>query len=136
MLASADIIRCVVDAISHRNIPLVVDPVMVSTSGHRLLEFEAHRSLVTNLFPLALIITPNLPEASMLISTVDDMKQAAVDLMALGSSKYVLIKGGHLESETVVDVLFDGESFELFSSPRVHTSNTHGSKFCASLYLT
>ncbi|ETV67799.1 phosphomethylpyrimidine kinase [Aphanomyces astaci] len=131
MLASADIIRCVVDAVAHRNLPLVVDPVMVSTSGHRLLQSEAHRSLVTDLFPIALLITPNLPEASVLldgrvIASVTDMQQAAVDLMALGRSKFVLVKGGHLESDTVVDVLYDGESFDLFSSPRVHTTNTHG----------
>ncbi|RLO05235.1 hypothetical protein DYB28_007099, partial [Aphanomyces astaci] len=94
-----------------------------------LLQSEAHRSLVTDLFPIALLITPNLPEASVLldgrvIASVADMQQAAVDLMALGRSKFVLVKGGHLESDTVVDVLYDGESFDLFSSPRVHTTNT------------
>ncbi|RHY78985.1 hypothetical protein DYB31_007595 [Aphanomyces astaci] len=131
MLASADIIRCVVDAVAHRNLPLVVDPVMYFIPfRHRLLQSEAHRSLVTDLFPIALLITPNLPEASVLldgrvIASVADMQQAAVDLMALGRSKFVLVKGGHLESDTVVDVLYDGESFDLFSSPRVHTTNTH-----------
>ncbi|RHX96844.1 hypothetical protein DYB25_004166 [Aphanomyces astaci] len=131
MLASADIIRCVVDAVAHRNLPLVVDPVMYFIPfRHRLLQSEAHRSLVTDLFPIALLITPNLPEASVLldgrvIASVTDMQQAAVDLMALGRSKFVLVKGGHLESDTVVDVLYDGESFDLFSSPRVHTTNTH-----------
>ncbi|KAF0701178.1 Aste57867_8329 [Aphanomyces stellatus] len=131
MLATPDIIRCVVRATQARGIPLVVDPVMVSTSGHRLLEEEAHRCLVDDLFPLALIITPNLPEASVLlqgreIHTVDDMKQAALDLHHLGRSTYVLVKGGHLSASVVVDVLYDGHSWVLFESPRIDTPNTHG----------
>ncbi|OQR94584.1 hypothetical protein ACHHYP_01121 [Achlya hypogyna] len=132
MLGSAAVVQCVVDAVKDRNLPLVVDPVMVSTSGHKLLELDAHHCIVQQLFPLALIITPNIPEASFLlngrtIATVDDMKVAAADLHALGGSRYVLVKGGHLEdASSVVDVLYDGLSWHCFQSQRVATINTHG----------
>ncbi|OQR81869.1 hypothetical protein THRCLA_11329 [Thraustotheca clavata] len=132
MLASKEIVQTVVEAVKTRNIPMIVDPVMVSTSGHKLLEESAHQYIVSKLFPLALLITPNIPEASYLldnrtISTIDDMKCAAADLHSLGKSHYVLVKGGHLETTThVVDVLYDGETWECFESKRINTTNTHG----------
>ncbi|EQC36601.1 hypothetical protein SDRG_06043, partial [Saprolegnia diclina VS20] len=133
MLASAAIVQCVVDAVKEFDaIPLIVDPVMVSTSGHTLLEADAHASIVKELFPLAMLITPNIPEASFLldgrsISTVDDMKVAAADLQRLGRSRYVLVKGGHLDDPAkVVDVLYDGTECFCFESPRITTTNTHG----------
>ncbi|KDO23600.1 hypothetical protein SPRG_10795 [Saprolegnia parasitica CBS 223.65] len=133
MLASAAIVQCVVKAVQKfDSIPLIVDPVMVSTSGHTLLNADAHACIVNELFPLAMLITPNIPEASFLlggrsISTVDDMKTAAADLQKLGRSRYVLVKGGHLDDMAkVVDVLFDGTEFVCFESPRIATTNTHG----------
>ncbi|CAK4202735.1 unnamed protein product [Aphanomyces euteiches] len=131
MLASKEIVECVVRATRNRHIPLVVDPVMVSTSGHRLLQDDALECLVQQLFPLALVITPNIPEASVLldgrsIASVEDMKIAAADLHKMSHSQYVLVKGGHLDAENVVDVLFDGTTWQLFESPRIFTPNTHG----------
>ncbi len=107
---------------------LVVDPVMVSTGGRRLLDEEAVEALVGRLFALALVVTPNLREAealtAMSIRCVDDMKRAAVALRRSGC-KYVIIKGGHLEGAPV-DLLFDGEKFREYGGIRRETVHTHG----------
>lgn len=107
---------------------IVLDPVMVSTSGSRLLRAEAVDTLVSELIPLADIITPNLDEAAVLlghdINTVDEMTENAVKLgRQYGCA--VLIKGGHLENDAV-DVLYDGGKIYKFSSERINTPNTHG----------
>ncbi|DAZ93557.1 TPA: hypothetical protein N0F65_006545 [Lagenidium giganteum] len=135
MLHSEQVIDCVAASLEKREIALVVDPVMVATSGHRLLESAAHASLVTRLFPLATIITPNLPEASALlkgrtIETVQDMQNAARELSVLGP-KFVLVKGGHMKPDqagNIVDVLYDAkqDQFHLFTSTKLTTRNTHG----------
>lgn len=129
MLANADIIAVVAAKVREHNLPnLVVDPVMVAKSGDPLLREDARESLVRLLFPLALVVTPNLPEAQVLtglrIESVEDMKEAAVAIAELGP-RYVVVKGGHLAGESV-DVLYDGRDFTLFPSPRVETRNTHG----------
>lgn len=107
---------------------LVVDPVMISKSGYDLLQPEAKEALIKCLLPMATVITPNLPEAEVItgleISTIEDMKKAAIEIYKMGP-KYVLVKGGHLEGEAV-DVLYDGNEFTYYSSPRIHTINTHG----------
>lgn len=110
--------------------PVVVDPVMVSTSGARLLEQGAEQALMSRLIPLATLITPNLPEAAVLLhaaqaASVREMEQQARALHALGA-KAVLIKGGHGVSEDAVDILFDGAAITPFSMPRIHTRNAHG----------
>ncbi|GLD94550.1 hypothetical protein PINS_up003161 [Pythium insidiosum] len=135
MLFNEEIIDAVVTHLKGRDIPLVVDPVMVSTSGHRLLKEAAHQSMVTRLFPLATIITPNIPETSAMlndrvIDSVDDMKQAARDLAAFGS-RFVLVKGGHLKNPPnglVHDVLLDATTmqFHVFTQEKLTTRNTHG----------
>ena len=108
--------------------PVVLDPVMVSTSGSNLLSVDAKETLIKELFPLAIVITPNLHEAEALlgkeIKNVEDMKKACVELKKLGS-KYVLVKGGHLDLEAT-DVLYDGENFTLIGGKIIKTKNKHG----------
>jgi hydroxymethylpyrimidine/phosphomethylpyrimidine kinase len=129
MLSSADIIRTVADRVRYWHIArLVVDPVMVAKSGDRLLRADAVTALTTVLLPLALVVTPNLPEAEVLVGrpleTDDDIRDAARRIVDLGA-RSVVVKGGHRGGDAV-DVLFDGHSFETFSSPRHDTPNTHG----------
>ncbi|HXL02725.1 MAG TPA: bifunctional hydroxymethylpyrimidine kinase/phosphomethylpyrimidine kinase [Candidatus Atribacteria bacterium] len=130
MLSNSSIIEVVAQEIKKFNIEkLVVDPVMVSKSGALLLQRDAVDTLVGGLFPLSFLITPNLPEASFLvgeeIKNVSDMERACVSLKKWGP-RYVLLKGGHLPGEEIVDILFDGERFISYPAPRVATKNTHG----------
>ncbi|MDI3542925.1 MAG: hydroxymethylpyrimidine/phosphomethylpyrimidine kinase [Candidatus Atribacteria bacterium] len=130
MLSNSSIIEVVVQEIKKFNIEkLVVDPVMVSKSGALLLQRDAVDTLVERLFPLSFLITPNLPEASFLvgedIKNVSDMERACISLKKWGP-RYILLKGGHLSGEEIVDILFDGEKFTLFPAPRIATKNTHG----------
>jgi len=131
MLSNEEIITVVAERIKHYGIRrLVVDPVMRAKSGDALLKKEAESALIERLLPLAYIVTPNLPEAEaisgMQISSPEDMKEAARKIASL-DSKFVLVKGGHLEDvDEAVDVLFDGSSFYEFRSPRIATKNTHG----------
>jgi hydroxymethylpyrimidine/phosphomethylpyrimidine kinase len=107
---------------------LVVDPVMISSSGHRLLGEEAIETLVAKLFPMALVVTPNLDEAEVLtgmrIECGEDMRRAAVELGRMGCG-YVVLKGGHLRGEPV-DLLYDGSKFCEFGGMRHETIHTHG----------
>ena len=113
----------------HRQIPMVLDPVMVSKSGFDLLDPKAKEALIKHLLPLATIVTPNLPEAEVIlgdkISNLDDMKKAAIKIHDLGP-KYVLMKGGHLEDDLATDLFYDGQNWHEFSSKRFATKNTHG----------
>ena len=107
---------------------VVVDPVMVAKSGDKLLKADAIDVLVSQLFPMALVITPNLHEAETLtgmrVECAEDMKRAAVKLRQFGP-KYVVIKGGHLPGNPV-DLLYDGRSFREYLGPRYRTPHTHG----------
>jgi hydroxymethylpyrimidine/phosphomethylpyrimidine kinase len=130
MLSSAAIIDAVATAIKRHSIGnLVVDPVMVAKGGARLLRDDAVDALRTQLLPLAAIITPNLPEAAVLlgrsISSLDERRQAARDLVALGSHAAV-VKGGHA-GDDVIDVYFDGVELVELEAERIATNNTHGS---------
>lgn len=129
MLSSSAIIQVVADKVREHSLPnLVVDPVMVAKGGDPLLQEEAVDALRTLLVPLALVVTPNLPEASVLVgyevSTLEQARQAARDIVAMGSGS-VVVKGGHLEGDAV-DVFYDGSDFREFSAPRVETTSTHG----------
>ncbi|HVJ18859.1 MAG TPA: bifunctional hydroxymethylpyrimidine kinase/phosphomethylpyrimidine kinase [Polyangiaceae bacterium] len=132
MLHSSAVIAAVASTLQRlaHNIPVVVDPVMVAKGGTPLLEDEAREALVQLLLPQAALVTPNLPEAELLsgvrIRSLDDMRRAADLLLASGASA-VLLKGGHLPGNTVVDILrtVDGEARE-FEHPRVETRSTHG----------
>jgi hydroxymethylpyrimidine/phosphomethylpyrimidine kinase len=113
-----------------RDIPIVIDPVMMSTTGSRLLEAGAEKALVERLIPLASLMTPNLQEAATLLNfpiarSEDEIKDQAQRLLALGPSA-VLIKGGHGEGPDATDIFFDGASFQSYSTPRIATANTHG----------
>ncbi|CZF78199.1 Hydroxymethylpyrimidine/phosphomethylpyrimidine kinase [Grimontia celer] len=132
MLADANIIKVVAEKIRHyRPQYLVVDPVMVATSGDLLLKQEAISTLKSELLPLANIITPNLPEGSALTGaevpqTEQEMSEMIADLRALGAGS-VLLKGGHLESdENSNDLLIFEDHVETFSAKRTQTKNTHG----------
>jgi hydroxymethylpyrimidine/phosphomethylpyrimidine kinase len=130
MLSSVEIIETVAGAVrDHHIIQLVVDPVMVAKGGAKLLRDDAVEALRTKLLPLAAVITPNLPEAEVLlnrkIKTLDDRRAAARELRKLGP-RAVVVKGGHAQGDAT-DVFFAGaETIELESS-RIDTTNTHGS---------
>jgi hydroxymethylpyrimidine/phosphomethylpyrimidine kinase len=129
MIANAEIIRVVAAKVREHGISkLVVDPVMVATSGDRLLREEAVEALRSDLLPLATVVTPNLPETGVLIgreiSTLDQMRDAARAIVDLGV-KSVLVKGGHLDGDAV-DIFFDGDQFVELRAPRIATTSTHG----------
>ena len=129
MLATPEIVKAVAGELKRFKVELlVVDPVMVAKSGDALLSEDARETLKEALLPLAYMVTPNLPEASVLcgfpVEDLESMKEAAKAIRGLGP-KYVLIKGGHLEKEAV-DLLFDGEGFETYEAPRLPNRNTHG----------
>jgi hydroxymethylpyrimidine/phosphomethylpyrimidine kinase len=129
MLSSAEIIRTVADRARHRRLErLVVDPVMVAKSGDRLLREDAVEALVRELLPLAAVLTPNLPEAEVLVGRAleDDrsIREAARRIVDLGT-RTVVMKGGHRQG-AAVDLLFDGRDFTAFESERFDTPNTHG----------
>ncbi len=132
----------IVDAISSKarefNFPLVVDPVMVSKHGAKLLDPEAAEIFRKRLLPLAYLVTPNLREAEELsersVETLAQMEKAAVSIAKLGP-KHVLIKGGHLPNEPV-DILYTGGTCHRLSAPRIETRNTHGTGCVLSAAIT
>ncbi len=131
MLASTEIIQVVASAVARHGIRnLVVDPVMVAKGGARLLRDDAVDTLRRLLLPLAAVITPNLPEAEVLlgrpIRTLDERRQAARDLVAMGA-RAAVVKGGHAEEALAIDHYFDGTELVELQSPRMATANTHGS---------
>jgi hydroxymethylpyrimidine/phosphomethylpyrimidine kinase len=131
MLGSSDVIGTVCEALERygAGIPVVVDPVMVAKGGFSLLAADAVDTLRRRLLPMAAVITPNIPEAEalsgMTIASVADMRVAAAALLALGVPA-VLLKGGHLPGDELVDLLATPEGVEAFSAPRIPTRHTHG----------
>ncbi len=129
MLATAEIIRMVAAGLRrHRMRYLVVDPVMVAKSGDPLIRPDARDALISEILPLAFVVTPNLHEASVLagipVRTLAEMEQAARLIGARGP-RHVLVKGGHLAGEPT-DILWDGTAFKRFSGERIKSSSTHG----------
>jgi len=129
MLSSAAIIDTVVQAIEDYALrDLVVDPVMVAKGGAKLLRDDAVQALRERLIPLAAVVTPNLPEAEVLlereIQTLDDRRRAARDLVAMGA-RAAVVKGGH--ADDVTDVFFDGKQLVELPAQRIDSTNTHGS---------
>ncbi len=129
MLVNAETVHVVAEKIGKYQIEkVVVDPVVASERGFVLLDQEGRKALVKELFPVAYLLTPNIPEAEILtgktIGNVSDMKKAAKKLLKMGP-KFVLVKGGHLK-EMPVDVLYDGSQHYEFSTQRVRTRHTHG----------
>jgi hydroxymethylpyrimidine/phosphomethylpyrimidine kinase len=132
MLGDAAVVEAVSAAIKELELPLlVVDPVLASSSGARLLDDEGVQMLCAELIPLARVVTPNVPEAEALsgkrIQSEDDLRDAARRIHDIGAAA-VLITGGHHArySHEVVDTLFDGHRFFEFRTPRIDTPNTHG----------
>ncbi len=131
MLANTGIIAAVAAALAKvPAIPLVVDPVMVATSGDPLLEADAVEAFKSMLFPRAALITPNLPEAARLLGQrqAKTEAEALAQLTALGQlgAKAVLLKGGHGSGPEAVDLLLIGGMVRRIASPRIETHNTHG----------
>lgn len=108
---------------------VVLDPVMVATSGDRLVPDDAEAAIRDLLLPLATVVTPNIPEAAALtglaVGSEDEMIAAGRELVELGAT-YALVKGGHLDGEQSVDVLVSADSVVRLEAARVHTTNTHG----------
>jgi hydroxymethylpyrimidine/phosphomethylpyrimidine kinase len=131
MVATADIAASIADRLRHHSVRnIVLDPVMVAKSGHHLLREDAVAALRDTLVPMARVITPNLPEAGVLLgepepATPADMRRAVRDLHRLGP-EWVLLKGGHLTGEDSTDLLFDGETITELPGRRIETRNTHG----------
>jgi hydroxymethylpyrimidine/phosphomethylpyrimidine kinase len=129
MLATGEIVEAVAEMFSRFPVEfLVVDPVMVAKSGDVLLSEDAREAVKARLLPMAFMVTPNLPEASVLcgfpVEDMETMRAAAKKILSFGP-RMVLVKGGHLKTRAV-DLLFDGESFREFDSPRLNSRNTHG----------
>ncbi len=130
MVSSIELIQAIAKALKAvKPPPVVLDPVMISKSGYRLLNKDAQDALIDNLFPLSEIITPNIFEAEALIgkkiNNVDEMKNAAQDILKLGAKK-VVVKGGHLGEGRATDILYDGQEFKKLQSHWLKTKNTHG----------
>ncbi len=130
MLSNAGIIEALADSLARHPIErLVVDPVMIAKSGDALLRPEAQQALIDRILPLAFVVTPNVPEAEALsacaIASEADLAAAANAILKLGP-RYVLMKGGHLDSDEATDMLY-GPGLEMrLSAPRIDTANTHG----------
>lgn len=129
MLATPEIVLAVAEQLRRFDVEhLVVDPVMVAKSGDMLLSESARATMKDVLLPLAHVVTPNLPEASELcgfpVHDIDAMKEAARKIHQMGA-RFVLVKGGHLKGDAI-DVLFDGDDFQIFDAPRLSNRNTHG----------
>ena len=143
MLSNVDIVLAVVEALGKYSLPIVLDPVMVSSSGHRLLSVEAQEIVKKKLLPMSILVTPNIPEmkalTDMSLSTYEEKERAASYLMDYGA-KAVLLKGGHEEGDVKADILFlnspHGIQSSVFSSDTIVTSNIHGTGCTLSSAIT
>ncbi|MCX6663306.1 MAG: bifunctional hydroxymethylpyrimidine kinase/phosphomethylpyrimidine kinase [Euryarchaeota archaeon] len=139
MLYDEEIVKVVAKKLSEYHMKPVVDPVMVATSGDALANHTFVSSLQQYLLPLSLMVTANIPEACILadmeIEKQKDVQQACKKIFDLGP-EYVLIKGGHLEDDIVVDILFDGKQFHTFILPRIPHKKAHGSGCTLSALIT
>lgn len=133
MLANADIALAVAEALAKYSLPLILDPVIVSSTGHRLMSLDALDALKQRLLPMSMLVTPNIPEIEVLtgrsISSYHDKEQAALTLFGYGA-RAVLLKGGHEDGDQKSDILFinsqSGIESLTFTSETITTCNTHG----------
>jgi hydroxymethylpyrimidine/phosphomethylpyrimidine kinase len=129
MLGNGDIAAGVADALTGSDIPLVLDTVLLSSSGAVLLDAAGIEILKLRLIPRATLVTPNLPESQALTGIIPDSEQrlrdAAMAFQKLGADN-VLFKGGHSDGDVVRDLLWSGGAFTAFEAPRQHTRHTHG----------
>ena len=129
MLGSAAMIAAVADVLADSSMPVVLDPVMVAKGGAALLDDSAHRAMIDRLLPLAAVLTPNIPELVTLtgrtIETEADAVAAGRELVSTGVCA-VLVKGGHLDGDEVIDWLLTPDFEQRFTAPRIHSRHTHG----------
>lgn len=131
MVHTAELVDVIVDILkAYKSIPIIYDPVMVSSSGHRLVTADTIEAVVNHLLPIAELITPNMDEAAVLaqieIKSLKDMKEAGLRIRTLGG-RNVLIKGGHQRTEMLTSFLLDEESvFHSYETEKIETRNTHG----------
>lgn len=140
MLADVQLATTVADSIRAFGwTPLVVDPVMIATSGDRLLSVDAEQVIRDRLLPLATLVTPNLDEASLLtglkVRDVAQMERAGMLMLDMGAAA-VLMKGGHLQDDVIVDLLVTPDGTRQFSHPRIHSTSTHGTGCTLSAAIT
>lgn len=132
MVHTPQLVETIVSTLAgYPKIPIVFDPVMVATSGHRLIEEETITALIEMLFPIADVITPNMDEAAILadmkVETLDDLYTAGIRIKKLGC-RTILLKGGHQETSTITSLFYDEqEHFHSFETLKFNTNNTHGS---------
>ncbi|SPF33359.1 bifunctional hydroxy-methylpyrimidine kinase and hydroxy-phosphomethylpyrimidine kinase [Candidatus Desulfosporosinus infrequens] len=139
MVSQVQTIEVIAERLRHYALQtIVVDPVMISKSGYHLLNPEAEVTLIKELLPLAMLVTPNIPEAEAItktsISSLQQMEEASKKIYQMGA-KNVLLKGGHLEGDAI-DILYDGQEFSYFHSSRIATKNTHGTGCTLSSAIT
>ena len=132
MTGTGAVVATIVTALAahgDRLTPIIVDPVMVATSGARLIEDDAIKAIRDQLIPRAALVTPNAPEAAVLtdieVDDIESQTEAAQALLQIGA-RAALVKGGHLDGEVIVDVLATSNGVRLFTRPRIHTRHTHG----------
>jgi hydroxymethylpyrimidine/phosphomethylpyrimidine kinase len=129
MLADAGIVGSVADSLLGLDIPVILDPVLASTSGRVLLDAEGLAVMKRRLIPRATLVTPNLAEAALLtgiaVRDLDGMRRAAGEILAMGA-RNVLVKGGHLDGDVLTDLLMGADGEELFHHERIYSRHTHG----------
>ena len=129
MLGTVEVVEAVARLLDEANAPAVVDPVMIAKGGHALLPHEAVLAVRTLMLPRAALVTPNAPEAEALtgveVRDLDGQRRAAERLLDLGA-RAALVKGGHVPSDTVVDLLLTPSGETLLEGPRIETRSTHG----------
>ena len=143
MLSNADIVMVVAKALSRFSIPVILDPVIVSSTGHRLLSIEAQEIIKSQLLPLSMLVTPNIPEMEALanhsVDTYEHKVEASKILFDFGA-KAILLKGGHEDGDTKSDILFtnseSGIESTIFTSESITTRNTHGTGCTLSSAIT
>ncbi|KFF18966.1 bifunctional hydroxymethylpyrimidine kinase/phosphomethylpyrimidine kinase [Chryseobacterium sp. JM1] len=132
MVHTPQLVETIVSTLGkYKKIPLVFDPVMVATSGHRLIEEDTIAAITEKIFPIADVITPNMDEASILakmkVETLEDLYTAGKEIKKLGC-RSILLKGGHQETSTITSLFYDEhEKFHSFETVKFNTNNTHGS---------
>ncbi|WP_312311353.1 bifunctional hydroxymethylpyrimidine kinase/phosphomethylpyrimidine kinase [Empedobacter brevis] len=131
MVHSVELVHIISEELKNYNKPIVYDPVMVATSGHRLIKEETLETCIEKLFPLATLITPNLDEASILVNHKIDSAELMLaygeTILNLGCQN-LLLKGGHLQQEKIISYLFQKKQpVQSYTSQKIETKNTHGS---------
>ncbi len=131
MVHSVELVHIISEELKNYNKPIVYDPVMVSTSGHRLIKEETLEACIEKLFPLSTLITPNLDEASILVNHKIDSAELMLaygeTILNLGCQN-LLLKGGHLQQEKIISYLFQKKQpVQSYTSQKIETKNTHGS---------